>query len=140
MSSLVNMLQRKIHKSYMYGNRSTIYIYIYIYLYIYIYIYAYIYIYIYVSLTSHVCKVLESIIKDSIINHSNVNNLLNESQQGFISKRSCLTNLLQFIETVTDYVDQGYPVDVILLDFQKVFDKVPHGRLLLKVKAMGIGS
>ena len=51
-----------------------------------------------------------------------------------------MTNLLQFIEIVTDYVDQGYPVDVIFLDFQKAFDKVPHGRLLLKVKAMGIGS
>ena len=51
-----------------------------------------------------------------------------------------MTNLSQFIETVTDYVDQGYPVDVIFLDFQKVFDKVPHGRLLLKVKAMGIVS
>ena len=38
-----------------------------------------------VSLTSHVCKILESIIKDSIINHINVNNLCNESQHGFIS-------------------------------------------------------
>ena len=46
----------------------------------------------------------------------NVNNLLNESQHEFISKRSCLANLLLFIETVTDYVDQGYPVDVIFLD------------------------
>ena len=70
-----------------------------------------------VSLTSHVCKIVESIIKDSIISHINVNNLLNESQHGFISKHSCLTNLLHFIETVTDYVDQGYPVDVIFLDF-----------------------
>ena len=47
---------------------------------------------------------------------------------------------MQFIETLTDYVDQGYPVDVIFVDFQKAFDKVPLGRLLLKVKAMGIGS
>ena len=93
-----------------------------------------------VSLTSHACKILESFIKDSIINHIYVNNLLNESQHGFISKRSRLTNLLQFIETVTDYVDQGYPVDVIFLDFQKAFDKVPHERLLLKVKAMDVGS
>ena len=61
-----------------------------------------------------------------------------KSEHGFISKRSCLTNLLQFLETVTDYVDQGYPVDVIFLDLQKAFDKVPHGRLLLKVKAMGV--
>ena len=51
-----------------------------------------------------------------------------------------MTNLLQFIETVTDYVDHGYQVEVIFLDFQKAFDKVPHGRLLLKVKAMGIES
>ena len=72
-----------------------------------------------ISLTSHVCKILESIIKDSVINHINVNNLLIESQHGFISKRSCLTNLLQFIETVTDYVDQGYPVDVIFIDSTK---------------------
>ena len=82
----------------------------------------------------YVCKILETIIKDSFINH------INESQHGFISKRSCLTNLLQFIETVTDYVDQGCPVDVIFLDFQKAFDKVTHGRLLQKVKAMGVGS
>ena len=34
-----------------------------------------------------------------------------------------MTNLLQFIETVTDCVDQGYPVDVIFLDFRKAFDK-----------------
>ena len=47
---------------------------------------------------------------------------------------------MQFIETVTDYVDQGYQVDVIFVDFQKAFDKVPQGRLLLKIKAMGIGS
>ena len=31
-------------------------------------------------------------------------------------------------------------MDVIFLDFQQAFDKVPHGRLLLKVKAMGIRS
>ena len=69
-----------------------------------------------VSLTSHICKILVSIIKDSIIDDINVNNLLNESQHGFISKRSCFTNLLQFIEAVTDYVVQGYPVDVIFYD------------------------
>ena len=31
-------------------------------------------------------------------------------------------------------------MNVIFLDFQKAFDKVPHERLLLKVKGMGIGS
>ena len=41
-----------------------------------------------------------------------------------------VTNLLEFLEYVTDAVDSGKPVDVIYLDFQKAFDKVPHARLL----------
>ena len=47
------------------------------------------------------------------MNYINENDLLNETQYEFVSKRSCLTNLLQFIEKVTDYNDEEYPVDVI---------------------------
>ena len=35
-------------------------------------------------------------------------------------------------------MDEGSPVDVIYLDFQKAFDKVPHQRLILKLKAHGM--
>ena len=35
-------------------------------------------------------------------------------------------------------MDQGKPVDVIFLDFQKAFDKVPHRWLILKIKSFGI--
>ena len=31
-------------------------------------------------------------------------------------------------------------MDVVYLDFQKAFDKVPHQRLFLKLKAHGIGN
>ena len=31
-------------------------------------------------------------------------------------------------------------MDVVYLDFQKAFDKVPHHRLLLKLKTHGIGN
>src|SRR5260221_11311077 len=91
-----------------------------------------------ISLTSQICKLLESIIKDNIINHLNKNNLINSSQHGFTERKSCLTNLLEFLDSVTNCVDQGHPVDVIYLDLQKAFDKVPHERLLLKLKAHGI--
>ena len=37
-----------------------------------------------------------------------------------------LVNLLMFVEEVANYLDSGYPVDVIYLDFQKTFDKVYH--------------
>ena len=35
---------------------------------------------------------------------------------------------------------EGSPVDIIYLDFQKAFDKVPHQRVLLILKAHGIGD
>ena len=65
-------------------------------------------------------------------------NLIRDSQHGFLKQRSCLTNLLEFLEFVTDYVDKGYPIDVIYLDFQKAFDKVAHQRLMMKISALGI--
>jgi len=93
-----------------------------------------------VSLTSHVCKVLESIIRDSIVEHLQKYRLIEKSQHGFMRKKSCLTNLLEYLDFVNDYVDRGIPVDVIYLDFQKAFDRVPHRRLIAKVEALGIGG
>ena len=57
------------------------------------------------------------------------------SQNWFLKARSCITNLLCFSEEITKWVDDGSPVDVVYLDFQKAFDKVPHQRLLLKLKS-----
>ena len=57
-----------------------------------------------------------------------------------LTARSCLTNLLCFFEEITKWVDEGSPVDVIYLDFQKAFDKVPHQRLILKLKSHGMGN
>jgi len=91
-----------------------------------------------VSLTVNLCKVFESIMRDEMIKHLQRHSLIKSSQHGFVSNRSCLTNLLVFMEEVTSYIDKGYPIDVIYLDFQKAFDKVPHKRLLLKLVAHGI--
>ena len=60
--------------------------------------------------------------------------LINTSHHRFLNARSCLTILLCFLEEITNWVDDRSPVDVVYLDFQKAFDKVPHQRLLLKLK------
>ena len=93
-----------------------------------------------VSLTSQVCKIMESILKENITNHLEQNGIIRDSQHGFRSGRSCLTNLLYFMEIVTKQVDKGLPVDVVYLDFSKASDKVPHNRLINKIKTHGIGS
>ena len=47
-----------------------------------------------------------------------------------MSKRSCKTQLLSIMEHWSRVIDDGTNIDVIYLDFQKAFDKVPHQRLL----------
>ena len=48
--------------------------------------------------------------------------------------------MLFFFEEITKWIDAGSQVDIIYLDFQKTFGKVLHQRLLLKLKAHGIGD
>ena len=60
------------------------------------------------------------------------------SQHGFRRRRSCLTNLLEFFHFVFSEHDRDKEVDIIYLDFQKAFDKVPHRRLMKKVRYIGI--
>ena len=47
--------------------------------------------------------------------------------------KSCVTQLLEFLEEITEVVDNGDEVDIIYLDFCKAFDKVPHKRLLKRL-------
>ena len=93
-----------------------------------------------VSLTSVICKLLETIIRDHMTDFLIKHKLINPSQHGFLKAKSCLTNLLCFLEEITKWVDDGSPVDVIYLDFQKAFDKVPHQRLIRKLKSHGMGN
>ena len=91
-----------------------------------------------VSLTSVICKLLEKLIKDHMVDFLLRHNLLNPSQHEFPKVKSCLTNTLCFLEEITKWIDEESPVDIIYLDFQKAFDNVPHQRLLLRLKARGI--
>ena len=72
--------------------------------------------------------------------HFDKYSLIQNSQHGFISGKSCLTNLLDFFEVVTKMLDEGEAVDLIYLDFAKAFDKVPHCRLFKKLEAHGVGG
>ena len=91
-----------------------------------------------VSLTSIVCKVFESFIRDALYSHLTENDQLSPHQFGFCKGRSCTTQLLNVLDNWFYYLDQNIPVDAIYLDFKKAFDSVPHKRLIEKLKGYGI--
>ena len=65
-----------------------------------------------------ICKLLERLIKDHMVDFLVKHKLLNSSQHGFLKARSCLTNMLYFLEEITKWIDVGSPVDIIYLDTQ----------------------
>ena len=86
-----------------------------------------------VSLTSVCCKVMESIIRDSIVEHLTKYNLIRPSQHGFVNARSTQTNLLEYMEKLSQLVDEGHSVDVIYCDLAKGLMLSPTGDCWLSV-------
>jgi hypothetical protein len=91
-----------------------------------------------VSLTSIVCKLLESIIRGAIVEHMKRFQQISDSQYGFVQRRSTTLQLLHTVEDWIQLIDEGKTVDVCYLDMMKAFDSVPHQRLLAKIHSYGI--
>jgi len=72
-----------------------------------------------ISLKSTICKVFESIIKDSIVSHMMENNLFSKMQHGFLPKWSCITQLLMATEYWSKALSHGDAVDIIYLTLRK---------------------
>ena len=91
-----------------------------------------------VSLTSHVMKVFERVIKVQLVGHLVKNDLLKKNQHGFVAGRSTQTQLLQHYTDVFEAISEGVRLDTIYLDFDKAFDKVNHDILQRKITDHGI--
>ena len=89
-----------------------------------------------ISLTCILCKVYEKLLRAHILMH--VESKINKQQHGFVSGRSCLSNLLESLDSICDILAGGGTVDIFYLDFQKAFDTVPHNRLKIKLESYGI--
>ncbi len=76
------------------------------------------------------------------MNHLDAHNILTDTQHGFRPRCSCESQLITTFHDIAEQLDRRdfKQVDDIVLDFAKVFDKVPQKRLTLKLKYYGISG
>ena len=93
-----------------------------------------------VYLTPIASKICEKIVRKSIVNFWTDHQVFIGEQFGFMKKRSCLSQLHDIFHSWAKARNDTHKVDLILLDFTKAFDSVPHQRLLAKLKGYAIGG
>ena len=81
---------------------------------------------------------MEHVIASNIMDHLEQNKILYDLQHGFRTSRSCETQLISFIQELACNNNSNIQTDVIVMDFAKAFDKVPHKRLIYKLRYYGI--
>ena len=91
-----------------------------------------------VSLTSICCKIQEHVITSNVLKHLDEYKILTDCQHGFRARRSCEIQLLTLAQELVDGLGRKQQYDLIILDFLKAIDRVPHERLLRKLDHYGI--
>ncbi|MCP4460437.1 MAG: hypothetical protein GY816_20805, partial [Cytophagales bacterium] len=85
-----------------------------------------------ISLTSLVMKVFEKVVRDELL--SKCHSKLNNNQHGFLPQKSCTTQMVEYIDSLTVSINDNVRTDVIYFDFAKAFDSVNHDVMLMKLK------
>ena len=86
-----------------------------------------------ISLTSHIIKVFERVVRKKLASYLEMNNLICNKQHGFRSGQSCLSQLLHHFDDVLESLTNNADFDSIYLDYAKAFDKVDHKLLIRKL-------
>ena len=91
-----------------------------------------------ISLTCVCAKLLEHIICKNIMTYFTKNKILTSVQHGSRAEHSCESQLLLTTEDLVQNYEDKIQTDLIVLNFSKAFDVVPHQRLLHKLDHYGI--
>ncbi len=76
--------------------------------------------------------------KQAAMSHLLRTTVLSAAQQGFVPKRSGLTNLLHTAQGMTQFTDAREPMDVAFFDFARALDSASHRYLCIQLDAYGV--
>jgi len=93
-----------------------------------------------ISLTCVSCKVMETVIRDELMQYFDKHGLIANAQHGFRAKKSVSTQLLECQNSWFKTLCRGFALDVVYIDFAKAFDTVCHSKLLHKLAALGVSG
>ena len=91
-----------------------------------------------VALTSVARKIMESILRDYILDYLLRHKLLNKSQHGFLKGHSTGCQLLECFDVWSRSFENSRNMDVCYIDFSKAFYSVSVPKLIHKLKAYGL--
>jgi len=80
---------------------------------------------------------MEHVVYSNVMSHLERHDILTHQQFGFRQGYSAELQLLQTIHDLS-LTNNKSQCDLILLDFSKAFDRVPHRHLILKLKHYGV--
>ena len=85
-----------------------------------------------------VAKIYSSILNSRLQKFLEVNNILEDEQNGFRASRSCIDHLLVLCTILRNRKSLGLDTFLTYIDFQKAFDSVERGLLLFKLSEIGV--
>jgi len=72
------------------------------------------------------------------VSHAEHHNVLYPLQHGFRPGRSCETQFLEMVHDVVNSMQRGLQINICVLDFSEVFNKVGHKHLVEKLRMYGV--
>ncbi|PKU41435.1 rna-directed dna polymerase from mobile element jockey- hypothetical protein [Limosa lapponica baueri] len=81
---------------------------------------------------------MEQLILGAISEHMEEKKAIRSSQHGFTKGKSHQTNLIDFYDGMTGWMDEKRAVDVVYHDFSKAFNTVSHSILIAKLRKYGL--
>ena len=93
-----------------------------------------------ISLLSIPSKLLERLVFNYLLDICLSNNLISDSQFGFLPQRSTESALLSALTPIYSALDDSSSVCCVFFDLSKAFDSVPHRPLLNKLSSLPIPS